>query len=331
MALPTREWPRRPANDPRARRYAITHADTPESVVHMPPNQLITARPDIADERRPPRVGIISFLNCTPIRWGLERSGPRPGLSPLPLSPEAAGDRLVAGHLDLGPISLAEYLRHTDDLLLLPGLAIAADGPVMSCNIVSHRRLEEVPTARVGLTSTSRTTVLLARLLLEERFGLTPGYFTGPPDPAALLRRADAAVVIGDPALRTHFDGARDGLVVHDAAALWTEWTGLPMVFAVWAVRRAYAEQRPHTVAAVHRALLEARDLGLAELERVSAEVSAASGFTAPQLLSYYRTLRYELNTAGLHAIDRFGDLAAARGLLPEHRAIRRFEPRATQ
>lgn len=297
----------------------------------MPSNGLITARPDIAAERRPPRIGLISFLNCRPILWGLERSQPLSGLNPVSLSPEEAGGRLVAGRLDLGPVSLAEYLRHTDDLLLLPGLAIAADGPVMSCNIVSRRPLEELPTARVGLTSSSRTTVLLARFLLEERFGLTPTYFTGPPDPAALLRRGDAAVVIGDPALRVHFEGLPDGdrVLVYDTASLWTEWTGLPMVFAVWAVRREYAERRPHTVAAVYRALLTARDRGLAELDQVSAAAAGASGFTAPQLLSYYRTLRYGLAADGLRAINRFGELAAVRGLVPENRDVRAFEPEA--
>ncbi|MFH8771057.1 menaquinone biosynthetic enzyme MqnA/MqnD family protein [Streptomyces sp. NPDC017958] len=293
----------------------------------MPSTELTEARRAGA-AGRPPRVGLLSFLNCRPILWGLRRSGVLSGLDLVSLSPEAAGDRLVAGGLDLGPVSLAAYLRHTDDLLLLPGPAIAAEGPVMSCSIVSRRPLHDMATPRVGLTSTSRTTVLLARFLLEERLGLTPRYFTGPPDPAALLRRSDAAVVIGDPALRVHFGGLpREGhTLVHDTAVLWTEWTGLPMVFAVWAVRREYAERHPHTVAAVHRALLAARDLGLAELEQVSAEAAPGSGFTAAQLLSYYRTLRYGLTADGLRAIGRFGDLAARRGLVPGDWAVRRFE-----
>ena len=151
----------------------------------MPSTRLTTARPGTAVERRPPRVGLISFLNCRPLLWGLERSGLLAGLDLVSDSPESVGADLVAGRLDLGPISLADYLRHTEDLLLLPGLAIAADGPVMSCNIVSRRPLEELAAPRVGLASTSRTTVLLARFLLEERFGLAPRYFTGPPDPDA--------------------------------------------------------------------------------------------------------------------------------------------------
>ncbi|MFG1666274.1 menaquinone biosynthetic enzyme MqnA/MqnD family protein [Streptomyces sp. Y7] len=293
----------------------------------MPSTRVTALRPGAGTER-PPRVGLLTFLNCRPILWGLRHRGLQPGLDLLSLSAEAAGERLIAGGLDLGPISLAEYLRHTDDLLLLPGLAIAAEGPVMSCHIVSRAPLGDFPTLRVGLTSTSRTTVLLARFLLEDRLGLTPRYFTGPPDPASLLRRGDAAVVIGDPALRVHFHGVPQygTAIVHDTAQLWTEWTGLPMVFAVWAVRREYAERHPQTVDAVHRALLAARDHGLEQLPRVAAEASHGSGFTAAQLLSYYETLHYELTAEGEHAIRHFAGLAVDYGLVPGDWAVRRFE-----
>ncbi|MER5938193.1 menaquinone biosynthesis protein [Streptomyces sp. NPDC001928] len=293
----------------------------------MPRTEIAATRAD-TDAEQPPRVGLLSFLNCRPILWGLRQQGLLPGPEPLSLSAEEAGDRLVAGGLDLGPISLAEYLRHTDELLLLPGLAIAAEGAVMSCHIVSRARLHDFPAPRVGLTSTSRTTVLLARFLLEERLGLTPRYFTGPPDPAALLRGADAAVVIGDPALRVHFEGVPGcgAALVHDTARLWTEWTGLPMVFAVWAVRREYAERRPGTVAQVHRALLAARDHALERLPRIAAEASVGSGFTEAQLLSYYETLRYDLTGDGERAVGRFADLAVQRGLVPGDWALRRFE-----
>ncbi|MEU6393041.1 menaquinone biosynthesis protein [Streptomyces sp. NPDC046939] len=298
---------------------------------------VIAVRPRALDT---PRVGLISFLNCRPLLWGLSRTRSLPNVTQL--SAEAAGERLVAGDLDLGPISLADYLRHTDELLLLPGLAIAAEGAVMSCNIVSHGRIEELRSPRVGLSSTSRTTVLLARILLEDVFGLSPAYFSGPPDTAELLRAADAAVVIGDPALRTFFDsraGTRpyagepgddraraDGpLHVHDTASLWTEWTGLPMVFAVWAVRREYARQRPEAVVAAHRSLLNARDLGLGSIDAVSAEAARGSDLSAAQLSVYYRTLRYDLDSRGLRGIERFAALAAARSAVPARGGLEMF------
>ncbi|MFE2015719.1 menaquinone biosynthetic enzyme MqnA/MqnD family protein [Streptomyces sp. NPDC059491] len=292
----------------------------------------VTARPGALDA---PRVGLISFLNCRPLLWGLRRTGSLPGIRLL--SAELAGERLVSGELDMGPISLAEYLRHTDDLLLLPGLAIAAEGAVMSCNIVSPGPLDTLRSPRVGLTSTSRTTALLARILLEDVVGLSPAYFTGPPDPAALLEAGDVAVVIGDPALRAFFDGHADAWPhgpwpteekpwVHDTAALWTGWTGLPMVFAVWAVRREYARRRPEAVAdALHR-LLHARDLALGALGEVAERAAEASGFTRGQLELYYRTLRYDLDPRCLLGLARFADLAAARGEVPARRDVELFD-----
>src|SRR5262245_25271343 len=131
---------------------------------------------------RRPRVGHIQFLNCLPIYWGLMRSGALLDVDLHKDSPDRLNAALVAGELDIGPISLVEYLRNADDLLLLPDLAVGSDGPVLSVNMVSTRDPELLDGARVALGSTSRTGVLLARMLLRSRYGVTPQYFTCPPD-----------------------------------------------------------------------------------------------------------------------------------------------------
>ena len=104
---------------------------------------------------RRPRVGHIQFLNCLPLYWGLARTGTLLDLELTKDSPEKLGERLVAGDLDIGPIPLVEYLRHADDLVALPGIAVGCDGPVMSCVIVSQLPLERLDgasssTAAVG-------------------------------------------------------------------------------------------------------------------------------------------------------------------------------------
>ncbi|HCT80161.1 MAG TPA: ABC transporter substrate-binding protein, partial [Micromonosporaceae bacterium] len=90
---------------------------------------------------RRPRVGHIQFLNCLPLYWGLMRSGALIDVELLKDSPDRLNAALVAGDLDIGPISLVEYLRHADELLLLPDLAVGSDGPVLSVNIVSTKPL----------------------------------------------------------------------------------------------------------------------------------------------------------------------------------------------
>ena len=92
-----------------------------------------------------PRVGHIQFLNCLPIYWGLMRSGALIDVDLHKDTPDRLNAALVAGDLDIGPISLVEYLRHADELLLLPDLAVGSDGPVLSVNMVSTR-----PARRAG-------------------------------------------------------------------------------------------------------------------------------------------------------------------------------------
>ncbi|HEX9231046.1 MAG TPA: MqnA/MqnD/SBP family protein, partial [Jatrophihabitantaceae bacterium] len=116
-----------------------------------------------------PRVGHIQFLNCLPIYWGLVRSGALLDVELSKDTPDRLNDALVRGDLDIGPISLVEYLRHAEELVLLPDLAVGSDGPVLSVNLVAQRPLPEL--RRVALGSTSRTSVLLARMWLAEAHG----------------------------------------------------------------------------------------------------------------------------------------------------------------
>ncbi|MGW4648880.1 menaquinone biosynthetic enzyme MqnA/MqnD family protein [Kitasatospora sp. NPDC004289] len=255
-----------------------------------------------------PRVGHIQFLNCLPLYWGLARTGNLLDLDLSKDTPEKLSDQLVNGALDIGPITCVEYLRNADQLVVLPDIAVGSDGPVMSCVIVSRLPLHELDGKRVALGSTSRTSVRLARLLLEEREGVRPEYFSCPPDLELMLADADAAVLIGDPALRASLEQApQQGLAVHDLGEMWKEWTGLPFVFAVWAARREYAESHPEVVAAVHRAFLESRDLSLTEAPLVAEQAARWEEFDAPLLERYFtEALDFSLGERQLAGIAEF-------------------------
>ena len=190
-------------------------------------------------------MGHIQFLNCLPIYWGLVRSGALLDVELTKDTPDRLNDMLVAGDLDIGPISLVEYLRNADDLVLLPDLAVGSTGKVLSVNLISQVPLASLGGRQVALGSTSRTSVLLARMWLAQVHGVDPEYFVCPPDLSTMLLEADAAVLIGDAALRATYDAPRRGLDVYDLGEAWHDWTGLPMVFAVWAARRDYAQANP--------------------------------------------------------------------------------------
>lgn len=266
---------------------------------------------------RRPRVGHIQFLNCLPLYWGLMRTGSLLDVELVKDSPDRLNSALVAGDLDIGPISLLEYLRHADELLVLPDIAVGSDGPVLSVNLVSTLPITELDGARVALGSTSRTGVLLAQLLLEQRHGLRPTYFRCPPDLTEMLLEAPAGVLIGDVALRALYEAPRRGLTVTDLGAAWREWTGLPMVFAVWAVRKDFAAAHPGLVKDVHEAFLRSRDLSVAEIDEVAAAAARWEPFDAATLAGYFRTLDFSLGARQVDGAREFARRAAAAGAAP--------------
>lgn len=265
-----------------------------------------------------PRVGHIQFLNCLPLYWGLVRSGALLDVDLTKDTPDHLNDALIRGDLDIGPISLVEYLKHADDLVLLPDLAVGSDGAVLSVNVVSQIPLRELDGKRVALGSTSRTSVELAKLLLEERIGVRPDYFSCPPDLAAMMLEAPAAVLIGDAALQaTLVDGPAHGLDVHDLGAAWKDWTGLPMVFAVWAARRGYAAENPGLVKDVHKAFLDSRDRALAQVRDVAESAARWSAFDAETLERYFTTLDFSLGARQVEGLLAFASKLAVAGVLP--------------
>ncbi|WP_027343015.1 menaquinone biosynthetic enzyme MqnA/MqnD family protein [Hamadaea tsunoensis] len=266
---------------------------------------------------RRPRVGHIQFLNCLPLYWGLMRTGSLIDVELVKDSPDRLNSALIAGDLDIGPISLVEYLRHADELVVLPELAVGSDGPVLSVNIVSTVDLPDLDGKRVALGSTSRTGVLLAQLLLEQRYAVHPTYFRSEPDLTEMLLEAPAGVLIGDVALRALHEAPQRGLTVTDLGAQWKEWTGLPMVFAVWAARREFVEEHPGLVKDVHQAFLRSRDLSLAELDVVAESAARWEPFDAATLAGYFRTLDFSLGARQVEGIREFARRAAQAGAAP--------------
>lgn len=172
------------------------------------------------------RIGVVGFTNTLPLAFELERHVDRALI--LHATPAQIADDLKAGKLDLGMVPVAA-LAENHGWDVVPGLGIASEGPVRS--VLLHSR---VPLSRVQTLVTdpaSRTSNTLARLWLKHRHGLSPEVIPGPPEPQNRLEVGEATVVIGDDAL---FWRAKVEESI-DLGGAWTEWTGLPFVFAVWA------------------------------------------------------------------------------------------------
>jgi chorismate dehydratase len=219
----------------------------------------------------------VNFLNTTPLVWGMLH-GPQQGLFDLDFRiPSECADQMASGAADVGILPCFELTRQ--DLEIIPGAGIACHGPVRSILLVSKRPASEIRTLAVD--SSSRTSVQLARVILERRYGAEYTAIPHAPDLNAMLRIADAALIIGDPALR--LDPERLPYEVHDLGGEWVEMTGLPMVFAVWAARKGAVT--PDVVEAFRGSCR----YGLERMDEIVAAESARLDF-APELVRDYLT-----------------------------------------
>ena len=222
--------------------------------------------------------------------------GPQRGLFDLDFRlPAACADALASGAADIGIVPSFELTRQ--DLEVLPGAGIACHGPVRSILLISACPAGEIRT--LAADSSSRTSVQLARVILERKWGVAPATVSHPPDLEAMLAVADAALVIGDPALR--IDPAGLPFHVYDLGAEWVEMTEYPMVFAVWAGRKDAVT--PPVVEAFHGSCR----YGRARIEEIVQAESAARGF-APGLVREYltRNVVYELGPRDYEGMELF-------------------------
>jgi predicted solute-binding protein len=251
------------------------------------------------------RVGVVDYLNSRPLAWGLLR-GPEGRSFEVSLQPPARlADLLASGGLDVGLLPSIE-LERIPGLVLVGRLGIASTHEVRSVLLVARRPVAEI--RRVALDRNSRTSAALTRILFAEKWGVTADYLEMEPDAEAMLAAADAALLIGDPALRIE----RGRYRVLDLAAEWRGMTGLPFVFAAWAAPREHAG--PPLAAALEASLAR----GEAELDRIVAEAAAELALPPAELREYLTSnLRYRLGERELAGLAEFHRRAREHGLLP--------------
>lgn len=176
----------------------------------------------------------VSYLNTVPLVWGMLQ-GPQQGAFDLHFAlPSQCAEELRSGKAGIGIVPVAAMLDQK--LAVFRGAGIACHGPVRSILLISKTPFAEIRT--LAADSSSRSSVLLARVILARRYAVEPVIKTLPPSLPEMLEAADACLIIGDPALLLDPAELRaSGFYVADLGAEWVEMTGLPMVFAVWAGR----------------------------------------------------------------------------------------------
>ena len=222
--------------------------------------------------------------------------GPQQGLFELDFRlPSECADQLATGAADIGIVPSFELTRQ--DLEVIPGTGIACHGAVRSILLISRCPAAEIRT--LAADTSSRTSVELTRVILDRRYRARPAFLPHPPDLPAMLEAADAALIIGDPAL--HIDPAALAQHTYDLGAEWQAMTGLPMVFAVWAARKGVVNPE------IERAFRESCRWGREHLEEIVAAESASRGF-APELVREYLTrhIVHELSPRDYEGMNLF-------------------------
>ena len=223
------------------------------------------------------RVGRIPYLNCEPFFHRLA------GMELVDLIPRRLGEAMAAGELDAGPLSLMDYVRLESGLVPLP-YGIGCPTGARSVLVFADRPLARLAGARIGVTPETSTSVELLRVLLALRYAVEPAAWVGPEE------ACDAQLLIGDQAIRRATGGPPARHVV-DLAVEWRDWTGLPFVFARWAVAaRVPARERRR----FESALDEALDRGLDALPEIAA-TRRDLGWSAAQVESYLRNFAFRL------------------------------------
>ncbi|HUO34487.1 MAG TPA: menaquinone biosynthesis protein [Candidatus Acidoferrum sp.] len=284
------------------------------------------------------RISIVEFLNTAPLVWGFT-DGPLAGKYDLSFTvPSQCAEALRRGDADVAIIPAIEYQRILG-LVMLPGMAVAARGEVRSLLVVSKKPIERAK--KIALDTSSRSTAAMVRLLAQNYWKIQPEFVDAAPNASEMLQSADAALIIGDPALRislkmeTLANRAPSGeqccqgdpddmpvpgfetIFVYDVAHQWTEMTGLPAVLAIWAGPR---EKITEEVVADFRA---SKKYGLDRLREISEGASIKLDLP-PRALERYLTenIHFDLDDLSLSGLARYFELASSAGLIPQNRPV---------
>jgi chorismate dehydratase len=286
------------------------------------------------------RVSIVEFLNTAPLVWGFT-DGPLAGRYDLSFTvPSLCAEALRSGQVDIAIIPAVEYQR-IPDLVLLPDMAVAAKGEVRSILLLAKKPVQLVK--RLALDTNSRSSVALVRLLCRGLWNISPEFVDAAPDPSAMLAGADAALLIGDPALRVRIqmddlhtkqtaapgagccdgDGSElpvpgvDTLFIYDVAQQWREMTGKPCVLAVWAGRPDAVT--PEVVAD----FLASRDYGLSHIGDIAEGASLKLELPPNPLESYLRdSIDFSLDADNLAGLNLYFKQCAEANLIPAARPL---------
>lgn len=258
------------------------------------------------------KIGSVPYLNAKPLIWGLHRD---PGVDMTFEVPSRLAVMLRGGELAAGMVSsVACFLNPS--LQIAPGMSIASNGPVKSVKLFHNGPVASIQS--VALDTSSLASVLLSKIILSEAYGLTPEFVDMPPAVPDMLDACDAAVVIGDTTMRVH-EGTYPEL---DLGEEWHKLTGLPFVYAVWAVNPDLAS--PALVDILQRS----KAYGIERFAEISESEAVRLDLPYEVCFRYLSEIMdYDLTERHLQGLNLFREKARRLGFVSGDHELRLYEP----
>jgi len=274
------------------------------------------------------KISIVEYLNSVPLAWGIVEDSLKDQFETILSTPAECADQLAGGRVDIGLIPSIEFQR-IPGTKIVPGAAVASRHRVRSVLLVSELPLWRVRT--VAHDKGSRTSVALAQIIFNEFYKTRPSFRPADPDISNMLATSDAALIIGDVALkfmeqneiprienqRSLVRHGAEPVEIFDLMERWQVLTGLPFVFAFWAVRKSSLQDMEHA-AELARVFQASRDHGLENLPAIAHQWAGRLSLTEQDVIRYLtENIHFELDADALEGLQLYYRYAAEIGALP--------------
>lgn len=262
------------------------------------------------------RISLVHYLNSAPLGWAFLTGPFREAFEVIPSSPAVCADQLLKGEVDVGLIPSIEYQR-IPDLQIIPEMAIASLGKVRSILLVKPWGKKSI--GSVALDTTSRSSVILTKILLKEVMGIRPDFVPHEPDLDAMLKKCDAALLIGDTALHVDLKAYH----TTDLSDMWVQWQKKPFVFAFWACRNSAPMTDEISVQ-----FQKAKIWGLERRHEIASVYSDRLSLPKEFLESYLmENINYDLGPEHIRGLETYYQLAARAGFISKNNPLQFLNP----
>lgn len=272
-------------------------------------------------------IGEINYTNIMPMFSELPRRKlQNKGFAFQQAVPSQLNRMMAEGEVDIGGISSFEYAQNSSAYEVLPGLCVSSIGAVGSIFLFSRVPIAELDGQNVALTSSSATSVHLLKIILNRCYKIFPKFKSEPPDLTKMLQNNEACLLIGDDAIKASWENER--LYTYDLGTLWYDWTGLPMTYALFAVRSEAARKYPHELQLLFESFHKSRQKNEQdEYRELTEKIRKSSGGSEKFWADYFRNLRFELTDDHFKGLELYFSLLAEEGYINKAESIKLWKP----